>query len=112
MGDEKDKDKGSETLPVEQLASPANESISATFDDLKKLDSSILAQMQSLLAGFLAPKENPIPSAGASPKDASAQNPLIAFVPEKGKPLDENLEGTDTSTSKENDNPKEKKGNP
>jgi hypothetical protein len=50
--------------------------------------------MKYMLAGFLTPKENSNPNDGASPKDDSAQNPLIVFVPENGKPLEEKVEGT------------------
>jgi hypothetical protein len=69
MGDEIGKDKGSETLPMEQVAPSAKESIPTTLDDLNQLESSIMAQMQSILAGFHTHKENPIPSIGASPMD-------------------------------------------
>ena len=94
-----DKDKDSETLlPEEQVTPPATASIPATLDDLKKLESSIMSQMQAMLAGFLGPKENPLPSAVVSPSKVSAEKPLIVFVPKKGKPLEEEKVG-DIGTS-------------
>jgi hypothetical protein len=110
MGDEKGNDEVSETLPVEQVAPLATASIWTTFDDLKRLDSSIMAQTQVMLAGFLGPKENPTPSVGASPSKASALNPLIPLVHRKGNPLEEKEVGyIGTSTPKGKEDPKDKR---
>ena len=108
MGDEKDKDKGSEVLATGNDVPPVVESIPSTLDDLKKLESSIMAQMQSMLAGFLAPKENLTPSAGASPNVAPAMQPLIKFVLKTYKPIEKGPEGAGTSTPMENGEPKGK----
>jgi hypothetical protein len=48
-----------------------------------------MSQMQALMAGFLGTKENPIPSAEVSPSKASAEIPLIEFVPQKDNPNEE-----------------------
>jgi hypothetical protein len=56
-----------------------------------------MLQMQALMTGFLGPKENLIPSAEVSPSKATAKIPLISFVPENGKPNDEEIVG-DTGT--------------
>jgi hypothetical protein len=76
-------------LLAEQVTAPPLASISATLDDLKQLESSIMSQMQALMAGFLGTKENPIPSAEVSPSKASAEIPLIEFVPQKDNPNEE-----------------------
>jgi hypothetical protein len=47
-------------------SAPVN--IPATLDELKQLKSSIMPQMQAMLAGFIGPKENPIPSVVALPQ--------------------------------------------
>jgi hypothetical protein len=48
--------KGSEATATSKEVLLALESLSVTLDDLKKLESYIMAQMQSMLAGFLASK--------------------------------------------------------
>ena len=90
---------GDVTLPVEQ-ATPPMASTPATLDDLKKLESSILSQMQAMMSELLAPKPNPIVdpkvSTGGSPSKANPF-PLLGFDPAKDKSLEEDKLG-DTGT--------------
>ena len=81
---------GDVTLPVEQ-ETPPMASTSATLDDLKKLESSILSQMQAMMSELLAPKPNSTidPKVGAevsTPQDDPY--PLLSFVP-KNKAIEE-----------------------
>ena len=93
---------GEVTLPMEQ-APPPMASTPAMLDDLKKLESSILSQMQAMMLELLAPKPNPIPmedpkvSSGGSPSKANTF-PLLGFVPEKDKSLEKDKLG-DSGTS-------------
>ena len=100
MGD--DVGKASEVTTEGKEVPPAPFSIPSTLDDLKQLESSIMTQMETMLAQFLAPKENPTPSADATPKVAPIAMPLFKFVPQGEKPLDEGAEGKGTSTPKDN----------
>ena len=90
---------GDVTLPVEQ-ETPPMASTPATLDDLKKLESSILSQMQAMMSELLAPKPNPIVdpkvSTGGSPSKANPF-PLLVFDPAKDKSLEEDKLG-DTGT--------------
>lgn len=101
-------EKGSETSEG-QVTLSALVTIPATYNDLKKLESSILLQMKTMLAELLPPKEAPIPSAPVSPAKASALNPLITFVPQKGIPIEEDKEGDTGTSSKGKDDSREKK---
>jgi hypothetical protein len=69
-----------------------------------------MSQMQALMAGFLGPKENHIPSDEVSPSKASAEIPLIKFIPEKGNPnVEEKVGDSGTSTKGEECSKEEKK---
>ena len=82
---------GDVTLPMKQVPPPMA-STPATLDDLKKLESSILSQMQAMMSELLAPKQNPIPmedpkvGTGGSPSKANPF-PLLGFDPAKDNPL-------------------------
>ena len=100
------RDKGGEELAPGDAIPQVVESIPATLDDLKKLESSIMTQMQSMLAGFFASKENQIPSAEANQSVAPAIQPFIKFVPETNKPNEKDSDGVGTFAPKGNGDPK------
>jgi hypothetical protein len=98
-------------VPGEQPPPPTNTaSTTATLDDLKKLESSILSQMKAMLEELIVPKPNPTidpkASTGGSPPLA-IPFPLLNFVPEKDKAREEENRGdTGTSCSKGKDEPR------
>ena len=100
---------GEVTLPVEQAPPPMASTV-ATLDDLKKLESSILSQMQAMMSELLAPKPNPIVdpkvSTGGSPSKANPF-PLLGFDPKKDKSLEKDKLGdTSTPSSKGKEDPR------
>jgi hypothetical protein len=106
---------GRETLPEVEAPPPSTTCIPATLDDLKQLESSILTEMQVMMAEFLAPKAKPIPQVtpiedvGVSPPKPPAHNPLVGFIPEKGVPLEEDKVG-DSGASTSQGKEKQKEG--
>jgi hypothetical protein len=109
-----DKEAGHDALPEVLAPPPTTTSIPASLDDLKKLESSILTQMQAMMADLLAPKTTPTPQvtpiedAGISPPKATAPNPLLPFIPAKGVPIEEDkVEDSGASSSQGKEKQKE-----
>jgi hypothetical protein len=81
------KDKDNETLPVEQVAPLANESIPATLNDIKRLEASIMSQMQSMLAVFLAPKKFQFIVLEPLPRMLPLRIPSVRLSSKRASPL-------------------------
>jgi hypothetical protein len=69
---------GDVSLPMEQAPPPSIAANTATLDDLKKLESSILAQMKAMMAELLAPKPTPVVDPKGAPK--SPRHKLISIL--------------------------------
>ncbi|KAK1620182.1 hypothetical protein QYE76_025699 [Lolium multiflorum] len=98
---------GSPSLEPPAPSSPID-STTATLDDLKKLESSIVAQMKAMMMELVVQKPNPPPIASAEVPPPKANTlPLVDFVAEATK--DSQKEGVgDTGTStkgKDDDTP-------
>ncbi|KAK1692565.1 hypothetical protein QYE76_009262 [Lolium multiflorum] len=109
---EQEADKNGSPSLVPPAPSSPIDSTTATLDDLKKLESSIVAQMKAMMMELVVQKPNPPPKASAEDPPPKANTlPLVDFVAEATKdPQKEGLGDTGTSTKgKDDDTPVEER---
>ena len=97
------------SLPGEQPPSSKADSTTATLDDLKKLESSIVSQMKAMMMELITPKPNPIIDTKRGvdvPPPQVNIFPLVGFVEQStNPPREKELENVDTSSQGKDESP-------